>query len=133
MRIKTSEATGCVLDWLVAQAGGLFDRDCPWPDGTPRKAAVWTPVEGVYLMTTGKAFCPSANWAQGGPIIELEKLVVGPSAGHRPVGVQWTALRMGVLDKDIHRQVGPTPLVAATRCFVASRLGDEVDVPEELL
>ena len=27
---------------------------------------------------------------------------------------------------------GPTPLIAAMRCFVASRLGDEVDVPEEL-
>jgi hypothetical protein len=28
--------------------------------------------------------------------------------------------------------VGPTPLVAAMRCYCASKLGDEVDVPEEL-
>mgnify|MGYP003443521145 FL=1 len=28
---------------------------------------------------------------------------------------------------------GPTPLVAAMRCYVASKLGDEVDVPEELM
>ena len=26
----------------------------------------------------------------------------------------------------------PTPLIAAMRCYVASKLGDEVDVPEEL-
>ena len=26
-----------------------------------------------------------------------------------------------------------TPLVAAMRCYVASKLGDEVDIPEELL
>ena len=28
---------------------------------------------------------------------------------------------------------GPTKLIAAMRCYVASKLGDEVDVPEELL
>jgi hypothetical protein len=28
---------------------------------------------------------------------------------------------------------GPTPLIAAMRCYVASKLGDEVDVPEELM
>ena len=27
---------------------------------------------------------------------------------------------------------GPTPLVAAMRCYVASRLGDEVEISEEL-
>jgi hypothetical protein len=27
---------------------------------------------------------------------------------------------------------GPTPLIAAMRCYVQSRLGDEVDVPKEL-
>ena len=30
-------------------------------------------------------------------------------------------------------EYGPTPLIAAMRCFVASRLGDEVDIPEDLL
>lgn len=29
--------------------------------------------------------------------------------------------------------IGPTPLIAAMRCFVASRLGDEIEIPEELL
>jgi hypothetical protein len=27
---------------------------------------------------------------------------------------------------------GPTPLIAAMRCYVASKLGDEVELPEEL-
>ena len=27
---------------------------------------------------------------------------------------------------------GPTALIAAMRCYVASKLGEEVDVPEEL-
>ena len=29
--------------------------------------------------------------------------------------------------------IGPTPLVATMRCYVASKLGDEVDVPDELV
>ena len=29
--------------------------------------------------------------------------------------------------------IGPTPLIAAMRCYVASKLGDDVDIPEELL
>ena len=28
---------------------------------------------------------------------------------------------------------GPTPLIAAMRCFCCSKLGDEVEVPDELL
>lgn len=28
---------------------------------------------------------------------------------------------------------GPTPLIAAMRCYVASNLGEEVEIPEEVL
>ena len=35
-------------------------------------------------------------------------------------------------DKGKYRAYGPTPLIAAMRRYVASKLGDEVDVPEEL-
>jgi hypothetical protein len=28
---------------------------------------------------------------------------------------------------------GHTPLIAAMRCYVASKLGEEIDVPEELI
>jgi hypothetical protein len=34
---------------------------------------------------------------------------------------------------DANVQYGPTPLIAAMRCYVASKLGDEVEVPDELL
>jgi hypothetical protein len=30
-------------------------------------------------------------------------------------------------------EYGPTPLIAAMRCYVASKLGDEVEIPAELL
>lgn len=28
--------------------------------------------------------------------------------------------------------IGPTPLIAAMRCYVASKLGDNVEIPEKL-
>jgi Protein of unknown function (DUF2591) len=59
----------------------------------------------------------STNWAQGGPIIEREGIALIPG---------WTAERPG-FSAD-----GPTPLIAAMRCYVASCLGDEVEIPEEL-
>jgi hypothetical protein len=32
----------------------------------------------------------------------------------------------------ISESEGPTPLIAAMRCYVASKLGDEVEIPSEL-
>jgi hypothetical protein len=63
----------------------------------------------------------STDWAHGGPIIEMERIELEWS------GSEWWARIKA--DDDFS---GPTPLVAAMRCFVASRLGDEVDIPEEL-
>jgi hypothetical protein len=65
----------------------------------------------------------STNWAQGGPIIDREMLTVGW------VGDTWAAV-VGLVE---HKQIGTTPLIAAMRCYVASKLGEEVEVPDGLL
>ena len=112
--MKTSELTGAALDWAVAKCE---------PDDT---LAVY------FDESTGEPLChddwpnnqeykPSTDWAQGGPIIEREGLTLTHQAG------QWAVQT----DNDLFAY-GPTPLVAAMRCYVASKLGDEVDVPEEL-
>lgn len=65
----------------------------------------------------------STDWSQGGPIIEREKITTSWRAGHA-----WFAFwREG--GAYIY---GPTPLIAAMRCYVASKLGGEVEIPEEL-
>ena len=63
----------------------------------------------------------STDWAQGGPIIEREGLTLT----HQDIWVAQT-------DDDLFAY-GPTPLIAAMRCYVTSKLGDEVEVPNELL
>lgn len=66
----------------------------------------------------------STNWAQGGPIIEREGIRL-----HRSHTGEWWAGS----EADPQRPVnGPTPLVAAMRCYVTSKLGNDVNVPEVL-
>lgn len=69
----------------------------------------------------------STDWAQSGPIIEREAINV--SQGSPVHGLEWMACDAG----STHVQHGPTYLIAAMRCYVASNLGDEVNVPKELL
>jgi hypothetical protein len=64
----------------------------------------------------------ATDWAQGGPLIERECITVGPN----PFGPAFAA---NLSDLDTY---GPTPLIAAMRCYVASQLGDEVEIPKEL-
>ena len=64
----------------------------------------------------------STDWAHGGPIIERGRIELEHD------GFQWWARIRA--DEDFS---GPTPLIAAMRCYVASKLGNEVDVPDELI
>jgi hypothetical protein len=120
VKTKTAELTGTALDWAVLSI---------------TSGRVGYQLSHDYL----KANRPSTDWSQGGPIIERELLMVEPvflSADvNWPEGKWvWRSFVLGPnnLD-DNHEQSGPTPLVAAMRCFTASVYGDEVDVPEELL
>ena len=69
------------------------------------------------------------NWSDAGPIIERERIELKiPEA--KEFG-QWMALITDASGDYIHRS-GPTPLIAAMRCFVASKFGDELEILEEL-
>lgn len=109
MKIKVAGATGKPLDWAVGMA---LDPG--------RAKTLWR------LMQHGN-WNPSTDWSQGGPIIErvfigTEQQGTGPKL--------WTARIRHA--NTTYTMRGPTPLIAAMRCFVASKLGDEVEVPEEL-
>ena len=103
--MKTSELTGPALDLAVALAMGRKRNDFGW---------WWDNWQ------------PSTNWAQGGPIIDREIAEI-----ERFSDALWEATAYTKNAQDIV-QSGPTPLIAAMRCYVASKLGDEVEVPEEL-
>lgn len=76
-------------------------------------------------------FAYSSSWSQGGPIIEREGIALhGNPAWCAQYSVAVRAHHGGY--RGYFRRVGPTPLIAAMRCFVASRLGATIDIPEEL-
>ena len=105
--MKTTELTGAALDWAVAK--------CERPD-----------LDTIILamnVTKGN-YNPSTNWAQGGPIIEREKIDIAYENS------QWFAYESegDCCDPNI----GTTSLIAAMRCLVASKLGDDIEVPKEL-
>ena len=103
--MKTSELTGAALDWAVAQAEGKT-----W--------AVWRFVE----WHSDGDLNYSTDWAQGGAIIECEGISL-----YLYSDSEWNAHLGG------KEYCATNPLVAAMRCYVASKLGDEVEVPEELI
>jgi hypothetical protein len=67
----------------------------------------------------------STDWSQGGPIIEREQLAIIPVMG----GTRWSAERdlpTGGDDYEVYATYGETPLIAAMRCCIASKFGEEV-------
>jgi hypothetical protein len=112
MKVKTSELAGIQLDWAVAKAEGIsLTYNFPGYAYTPpgkRTLYKWT---------------PTTNWKQGGPIIEREHMDLSYRYGGREDWSSWTDERQ----EEVYE--GPTPLIAAMRCYVASKLGDEVEIP----
>jgi hypothetical protein len=79
----------------------------------------------------GYAWDYSTNWAKGGPIIERERMDIECWDFH---SMPWKA-SMWWDDESSSGDIqmyGTTPLIAAMRCYVSSKLGDEVEIPEEL-
>lgn len=120
MKIKTSELTGAALDWAVAKCEEVTLSE--HIDGLHS----WLEHEVIGFW---HVYSPSTDWSQGGPIIEQEGITVSDE------GTMWSAYIRKNLFKDDgseHWQVGPTPLIAAMRCYVASKLGNEVEIPNNL-
>ena len=128
MKVKITELTGIALDYAVALASGataLQSDDIRW---------FFTLHGDTYVLSSGwgsMSYYPSTNWAQGGPIIEQEGITLRVNAH---ISSHWVAfIDFGGSNCNIKaRQSGPTPLIAAMLCFCCSKLGDVVDIPEEL-
>ena len=132
--IKVSEATPIQLDWLVAKCEGVLVQ-CDSEEGLIINNIIgWIPYR------------PSANWAQGGPIIEREKIdlefmdnfeawcgsVVREYGQDRESYSDDQDRESYTAEQESFVGYGPTPLIAAMRCYVASKMGNVVEIPEEL-
>ena len=120
--MKTNELTGTALNWAVAKCEGLLAIH-------GGNLQIYRGQLKVHPSSLGTVYTPSTDWAQGGPIIEREGITV------IHIGEDWEdtwQARKGDGHWQGYLSGGQTPLIAAMRCYVASTLGVEVDIPEEL-
>lgn len=122
MKIKTNVLTGSALDWAVAKCKRYSYRKADQYD-----------ADGLVVRIKGEEclFMPSTNWAHGGPIIKREKIGVTPASCGEFFWVAEKSCEPTSV-RDNTRNIGPTPLIAAMRCYIASKLGNEVEIPKEL-
>ena len=123
--MKTSELKGAALDWAVAECEGW--EIVPNTHRFNEELIMFKKGEECQWFVD---YDPSTDWAQGGPIIERERIAVEFVRRDEVDSalVVWSANKYGTG----YDEQGPTPLIAAMRCYVTSRLGDEVEIPEEL-
>lgn len=114
--MKVAELEGAKLDYWVARASGIpIINKTVMRDGEVRE---W----GINSGHGEPAwFSPSTDWTEGGPIIEHERIDLDAWKA----GIGWNASTYYTAE-NYAEMPGPTLLVAAMRCFVASKFGDEV-------
>jgi hypothetical protein len=130
MKVKVSELQGAALDWAVLVA--LYNKH---EHGNPAHAAHFREIRGGHPLHQQAHY--SSNWAHGGPIIEREAICIVQGFYRQK---QNDDVRAYVCRVDSHTPTGAstieargsTPLVAAMRCYVASKMGDEIEIPDEL-
>ena len=127
--MKVVDAIGAQLDWMVAKCEGV---------NLETFTLYYHPTEPDDLDRHGfPEFHYSTVWAQAGPIIQREG--ISTRLNHKQAQL-WEAYiwlptqhDQSEADSNSYTAFGMTPLIAAMRCFCCSKLGDTVEVPEELL
>lgn len=143
MKVKTSELSGKALDWAV------------W--STQKDPSTIKPRKGFQLNIPKF----SADWSKCGTLIEQFQIFIDPphevhksmiTADGKPKGCwesydNWHAtISTRVAEKPMnhlwadfslpggpYRGEGETPQVAICRAVVSAKLGDEVEIPDELM
>ena len=125
MIVPVAKLQGSSLDWSVglAEFGEAFYKIPDWwfddrPDG-----CFLPPFKETGESPTVDSFYPSSDMNYGGAIFERARIAVSPILDRGG----WSA-SLGDLTFE-----GRTLLMAAMRCYVASKLGPEIDVPNRLL
>lgn len=126
MKKKVADLEGAELDYLVAKALGLFlSVDAH---------------QGKFILVGGddapqEKFSPSSEWIDGGPIVEREQITIFWNRVYTGDPCTCEAMKdctYGMTYENAPEcstvAYGETALIAAMRCFVASKFGDEVEI-----
>lgn len=117
--VEVQELSGPALDWAVAKCEGYIEDYCSWLHEAT-----------VKDIADSDGYHPSVKWGQGGPIIEREEIALRRNAPCSK-GREWEA-SPSILAKGAGGKFGygPTLLIAAMRCYLASKVGTHIELPE---
>lgn len=135
--ITVNEAEGAVLDWLVAK--------CEYLPRCPQESMANAFASRSVRLGIGYSTNPAQAW----PIIDREGInlrsirkpghsmdgtwLAMPANGNTDTKVYWVEFLFEDHSRPWARGHGPTSLIAAMRCYVSSKLGGIVEIPEELV
>jgi hypothetical protein len=105
-KITTPDASGRDLIWLVAYCEGK------------------TNFEDPAFFIRNPDYDPTTNWAQGGPIIERERIAIEPQ-----IRDLWTTKKAWEGD-DSCTTYGSGALIAAMRAHIVAKLGNTSYIPD---
>ena len=138
MKIKTAELKGAALNYAVAVAEGwtiYLPGKLMWLKRgvDARNSPITKPLDSLKY---------SSDWALGGPIFDRKDInVVRCNDLYFPKGNEYGQYYEPYFKASLHAplrgggpvQFGPSRLIAGLRLVVFQELGDEVDIPDELL
>lgn len=122
MRHRVSELQDEALRTAVALAEG-FEVIKPSGDWILVRTEQDQPIE---------RYAPDRRWEHGGPIIEREHIMLVHCDDDGPEREWGAQMEFEPRADGVRRSKAmfcPTPLIAAMRAFVASKFGDEIDIP----
>lgn len=118
IKVKAGDLTGVALDWAVDAA----------ETGDPMRVEYKKDGSGVWMLfDKHNMYAPngpqkfSTDWKLAGPIIARERMSFSDCIDC-----------FAAASKKARTMYGPSHLIAAMRCYVAAKLGDEIEVPAEL-
>ncbi len=137
--MKVSELAGADLDYWVAQADPRCEgltwerREDHWAGVCDAGVAAFIAPQGFAQALRlrreygngAEQYAPSFLWQQGGSIIEREGINVRVHAVHNKAIVSWAGEKEWPMSQEVGA-LGETALIAAMRCYVASKYGEEV-------
>lgn len=131
--IKVADLTGAALDWAVAVAEGKDYSTCKdWGNATVNDLGRCSIAHRNW--NGAKYFEPSKNWGHGGPIIQRERITIEFCRDLRDQNGLYIHAEMGTHQwHGYWRGDHDHPLTAAMRCYVASKLGESIDVPQHVV
>ncbi|CBJ80326.1 hypothetical protein XBJ2_500033 [Xenorhabdus bovienii str. Jollieti] len=146
MKLKTSELTGRALDFSVAKAtdmdiyifGRPSDAEYGWiGNNNVTMESFLTSIVTIDFCGKmriefngeAKSYSPSTNWSQCGELIEKYHIELYFNS----VNEVWSAYIFNYEKFESVIEDGSTPQIAICRAVVAAKLGDEIEIPDELV